>query len=72
MDFEIPLERMSTSDKLRALEIIWEDLQRTPGEIPSPSWHADVLREREEEYNEGSSDFSDWPEAKKRIRNSLK
>ncbi len=26
MDFEIPLERMSTSDKLRALEIIREDL----------------------------------------------
>ncbi len=71
MDFEIPLERMSTSDKLRALETIREDLQRTPGEIPSPSWHADVLREREQEYKEGSSDFSDWPEAKKRIRNSL-
>ncbi len=26
MDFEIPLERMSTLDKLRALEIIREDL----------------------------------------------
>jgi hypothetical protein len=72
VNFEIPLERMSTSDKLRALETIWDDLQRTPGEVPSPSWHADVLREREEEYKDGSSGFADWTEAKKRIRDSLK
>jgi len=72
MDFEIPLDRMSTSDKLRALEKIWDDLQRTPGAVPSPSWHADVLREREKEYKEGSSGFTDWPEAKKRIRNGMK
>ncbi len=72
MNFETPLERMSTSDKLRALEKIRDDLQRTPGEVPSPSWHADVLREREEEYKDGSSGFTDWTEAKKRIRDSLK
>ena len=40
--------------------------------VPSPSWHADVLREREIEYKEGSSGFTDWPEAKKRIRDQLK
>ncbi len=72
MDIEIPLDRMNTSDKLRALEKIWDDLQRTPSEVPSPSWHADVLRERKEEYKEGSSEFADWPEAKMRIRDSLK
>ena len=72
MNFEIPLDRMSTSDKLRALEKIWDDLQHTPGAVPSPSWHADVLREREEEYKEVSSGFTDWPEAKKRIRDQLK
>ena len=71
MDFEIPLDRMSTSDKLRALEKIWDDLQRTPGAVPSPSWHADVLREREKEFKKGSSGFTDWPEAKERIRDSL-
>ncbi len=38
MDFEIPLDRMSTADKLRALETIQDDLQRTPGEVPSLSW----------------------------------
>ncbi len=59
VNFEIPLDRMSTSDKLRALENIRDDLQRAPGEVPSQSWHADVLRVREEEYKEGSSGSTD-------------
>ena len=72
MDIEIPLDKMTTTDKLRVLEMIWDDLQRTPEQIPSPSWHAKVLQERQEEYEEGISEFSDWSEAKKRIRDQLK
>ncbi len=68
MEVEIPLDKMTTLDKLRALERIWDDLQRNPGDIPSPSWHDDVLQAREERIKEGSSQFMDWSEAKRRIR----
>ena len=64
----IPLENMSVGDKLRALEEIWSDLQRTADAVPSPAWHADVLRAREGRVQEGSSQFGDWNEAKERIR----
>ncbi len=64
----IQLDKMTISDKLRALEDIWDDLQRTPEEIPSPSWHADVLRARGRRIRQGKSQFKDWPEAKRRIR----
>ncbi len=67
MEAELPLDRMTTSDKLRALEIIWDDLQRTAAEIPSPSWHADVLRARKQRVQEGESQFEDWADAKRRI-----
>ena len=68
MDVVIPLEKMSVSDKLRALEQIWDDLLRSGEEIPAPSWHADVLRAREDRVRDGSSQFGDWTEAKSRIR----
>jgi hypothetical protein len=68
MQVAIPLDKMTTSDKLRALEDIWDDLQRTSEELPSPAWHADVLRAREDRVREGSSQFQDWPDAKRRIR----
>lgn len=68
MQVTIPLDKMTTVDKLRALEDIWSDLQRTPDEVPSPAWHADVLRARENRVREGAAQFRDWGAAKRRIR----
>lgn len=68
MEVAIPLDKMTTSDKLRALEAIWDDLWRTPNEVPSPSWHADVLQAREDRVRDGSSQFGDWADAKRGIR----
>lgn len=67
----IQLNKMTISDKLRALEEIWDDLQRTPEEIPSPSWHADVLHARERRIRQGKSQFRDWSDAKGTIRERI-
>lgn len=72
MEIEIPLEKMTTSDKLRILELIWDDLQRKPETVPSPSWHADVLETRKNNLEKGTSTFIDWDKAKRSIRESLK
>lgn len=68
MRLALPLNKMTTAEKLRALEQIWEDLSRTAETIPSPAWHADVLRAREQRVQEGVSHYGDWTEAKRRIR----
>ena len=72
MELALPLDQMTTAEKLRALEQIWEDLCRTPDQVPSPSWHADVLQDREKRVREGSSQFVDWADAKQQIRDSTK
>ncbi len=72
MELPLPLENMTTADKLRALEQIWEDLCRTADSIPSPAWHADVLHARENRVRDGSSQFTDWTQAKQKIRDSAK
>jgi hypothetical protein len=64
----IPLDKMSISEKIQALEEIWEDLSRSYEALPSPRWHADVLAAREHRARSGKSKFSDWPDAKRRIR----
>lgn len=68
MKLAIPLNEMTTAEKLQAIEEIWADLQRTPDEITSPAWHADVLAAREARIRQGTSRFSDWETAKARIR----
>ena len=68
MAVTIPLGKMKISDKLRALEEIRADLQRTPGAVPSPSWHADVLRARMSRIRARKSSFRERPDAKRSIR----
>jgi hypothetical protein len=72
MDILIPLDKMTVDEKLRAMELIWDDLQRKSGDVPSPAWHEDVLRAREQRVNEGQSHYGDWSEAKDRIRRQIR
>lgn len=68
MKLMIPLDEMTTAEKLRAIEEIWADLQRRPEALPAPGWHGDVLTAREHRIREGLSRFSEWGAAKARVR----
>ena len=72
MHIAIPLEKMTAAEKLRLIEEIWADLARAPEDVPSPSWHADVLRAREQRIADGASRFLDIAEAKQAVREHLK
>jgi len=72
MDVTLPLDQMTTSEKLRALEEIWDDLCGDPESVPSPSWHGGTLRAREQRVQEGPSRFGDWDQAKQEVRDSAK
>jgi hypothetical protein len=71
MNLVIPLQQMSVEDKLQAIEEIWSDLVRTPENIPSPSWHADVLSAREKRIENGTARFLDIEEAKRVVRERI-
>lgn len=68
MTVGLPLDRMSTEEKLRVLEETWDSLSATPDEVPSPDWHGEVLKRREEKVKNGESKFIEWDEAKRNIR----
>ncbi len=68
MGLALRLDKMTVRDKLQALEEIWDDLCRSAKAIPSPSWHADVWRAREKRIRQGTSRFTEWTEAKQKIR----
>ncbi len=68
MDVVLPLDRMTTAEKLRAMETLWADLSRNADTFESPAWHADFLRERQQRIAEGKETFVDWEEAKRQLR----
>jgi len=71
MEITLPLEKMSTEEKIQAMEIIWNDLCGKADNIPSPFWHKKVLQEREDRINKGDDEFVDWNSAKKQIRDKV-
>ena len=68
MSVTLPLKDMTLQEKLAAMELLWEDLARSPESLESPGWHKDILDERRERVAEGKAQFADWETAKKDIR----
>jgi hypothetical protein len=67
----LPLEKMSIEEKLRAMESLWDDLCSRAGVITSPTWHGDILAEREAMREQGNDQFEDWEQAKRTIKNQV-
>ena len=65
MPVELPLDKMSVEEKLRLMDVLWEDLTRNPDDIPSPAWHKEVLDECRRRAESGEEKFLDWEEVKK-------
>ena len=72
MEITLPLDRMTIEEKLRVMEALWADLSRDEERFPSPAWHEQVLKEREERVNSGLETFESWEAAKRDLRDRLK
>lgn len=67
----LPLEKMSMEDKLRAMELLWDDLCNKAGGLTSPAWHEGILAERDAMQKRSEDEFEDWETAKRNIRNKV-
>ncbi len=61
------IRRWPLAEKLRVMEIVWEDLARRD-EVEVPDWHKELLDGREKLVESGATKFVDWEEAKKMLR----
>ena len=71
MSMNLPVKDMTLQEKLAAMELLWDDLARSPESIESPDWHKDILDERRQRVAEGKGQFTDWETAKTEIRKKL-
>ncbi len=64
----LEIERMTSAQKLQAIEALWNDLAADPTQVVSPSWHEDCLRETEARVVAGLEVPQDWEAAKTDLR----
>ena len=61
------IQRMSPTERLQAMELLWDSLAKDAASVPSPEWHADVLKERLARVEQGQGRFISLDEAKTRL-----
>jgi hypothetical protein len=63
----VNVHNMTIEEKLRTMEMLWDDICRNVPEFPSPIWHQQLLQEREQRLQEGKERFVEWEQAKREI-----
>ncbi|MCD4777836.1 MAG: addiction module protein, partial [Desulfobacterales bacterium] len=53
MQNTIEIKHLSREEKLRIMEVIWEDLSREDEKVESPDWHQKALQETERRLSLG-------------------
>jgi len=62
---------MNVHDKISTMELLWDDICQNAPDFTSPSWHEEILMEREKKIKQGIDNFIDWDVAKKNIRDLI-
>ena len=52
----------------QAMDQLWDSLNRSGDEIPSPDWHQDVLADRKARVQSGEAKFLTLAELRSRLR----
>ena len=64
------IERMSVTERLRAMDQLWDSLNRCGNEIPSPDWHQDILADRKARAQRGEAKFLTLDQLRSRLRST--
>ena len=61
------ISRMSSSERVEAMELLWESFSKEGIDYPSPDWHGKVLTERSEIIESGNATWLSVDELQARL-----
>ena len=62
------IKKMSTTERLRAMEELWDALCHEEKEIESPAWHGEILENRRKKIEKGEAEFITLEDLKASVR----
>jgi hypothetical protein len=64
------IEKMSVTERLQAMDQLWDSLTRAGDEIPSPNCHQEVLADRKARAQRGEAKFLTLAQLRLRLRST--
>ena len=68
LELKEEVSRLTTTERLQAMEWLWASLSKEPKEIGSPEWHGEVLSARKAKVDSGEAQFLTAAQLKERLR----
>jgi hypothetical protein len=65
------IPKLSTTEKLVAMEALWTSLHQTFEESDPPDWHRDLLQRRMELIDSGQAVYQNWNQVKNELRERM-
>lgn len=72
MTYHLPLDTLTTEEKIQVMETLWDELCAKADSVASPVWHQTILQEREHALQIKEEVFMDWALAKQDIADKTK
>ena len=57
LELEKEVSRLSTAERLQAMEWLWASLSKEQQDLESPEWHGKVLAARQAKVDSGKGEF---------------
>jgi putative addiction module component (TIGR02574 family) len=61
------IDKMSTAERLRVMELLWRSMAREPERVESPTWHKKILARRLAKVEAGKGEFLTLAQLKRRL-----
>ena len=63
------ISRMSSTERVEAMELLWESFTKEGIDYPSPDWHSKVLADRSEIIESGKATWLSVDDLQARLKN---
>jgi putative addiction module component (TIGR02574 family) len=61
------IERMSFTERLKTMELLWRSMAAQPEKLESPAWHKKILKRRLAKIEAGKGEFLTIAQLRKRL-----
>jgi hypothetical protein len=61
------IKKMTMTERLRAMELLWVSISKSPEKVASPDWHGKVLASRQAKVDAGKATFLTIRQLKARL-----
>ncbi|MGC4015507.1 MAG: addiction module protein [Luteolibacter sp.] len=72
MSLAADVKALTIADKLRLMDMLWDDLRHVEDQVEVPAWHKTLLDERLKRAEDRETEMLDWETVKDQLNRNVR